>query len=120
MFTFLRGCLLDDEGQDIAECAVMVAVILIVVIGTIRLVGSNSNPVFSNVASSVQRFWLASLLRTFCFQASNKAVCCAISAWFTSVGQSRYPTMTNGDNGSFNFLKRNPIRLNDGSGSNPS
>ena len=54
MFTLLRGCLLDDEGQDIAEYAVMVAVILIIVIGTIRLVGSNSNTVFSNVASSVQ------------------------------------------------------------------
>jgi Flp pilus assembly pilin Flp len=44
----------NDEGQDIAEYAVMVAVILIVVIGTIRLVGSNANTVFSNVASSVQ------------------------------------------------------------------
>jgi len=44
----------DDEGQDIAEYAVMVAAILIIVIGTIRLIGSNSNTVFSNVASSVQ------------------------------------------------------------------
>ena len=43
-----------DEGQDIAEYAVMVAVILIVVVGTIRLVGTNANTVFSNVASSVQ------------------------------------------------------------------
>jgi Flp pilus assembly pilin Flp len=53
MCTLLRGCLLDDEAQDIAEYAVMVAVILIIVIGTIRLVGSNANTVFSNVASSV-------------------------------------------------------------------
>ena len=44
----------DDEGQDIAEYAVMVAAILIIVIGTIRLIGSNSNTVFSNVASSIQ------------------------------------------------------------------
>jgi Flp pilus assembly pilin Flp len=44
----------DDSGQDIAEYAVMVAVILIIVVGTIRLIGSNSNTVFSNVASSVQ------------------------------------------------------------------
>jgi Flp pilus assembly pilin Flp len=44
----------DEEGQDIAEYAVMVAVILIVVVGTIRLIGSNANTVFSNVASSVQ------------------------------------------------------------------
>jgi Flp pilus assembly pilin Flp len=45
---------LHDEGQDIAEYAVMVAAILIIVIGTIRLIGSNSNTVFSNVASAVQ------------------------------------------------------------------
>jgi Flp pilus assembly pilin Flp len=42
-----------EEGQDIAEYAVMVAVILIIVVGTIRLVGSNSNTVFSSVASAI-------------------------------------------------------------------
>jgi Flp pilus assembly pilin Flp len=42
-----------EEGQDIAEYAVMVAVILIIVVGTIRLIGSNSNTVFSAVASSI-------------------------------------------------------------------
>jgi Flp pilus assembly pilin Flp len=42
-----------EEGQDIAEYAVMVAVILIIVVGTIRLIGSNSNTVFSTVASSI-------------------------------------------------------------------
>ena len=54
MSNLLRNLALGDEGQDIAEYAVMVAVILIIVIGTIRLIGSNSNTVFSNVASSVQ------------------------------------------------------------------
>ncbi|MGA2645793.1 MAG: hypothetical protein ABSF15_13865 [Candidatus Sulfotelmatobacter sp.] len=44
----------NDEGQDIAEYAVMLAVILVIVVGTIRLVGSNANNVFSNVASSIQ------------------------------------------------------------------
>jgi len=44
----------DDRGQDIAEYAVMLAVILVLVVGTIRLVGSNANNVFSSVASSVQ------------------------------------------------------------------
>lgn len=43
-----------EEGQDIAEYAVMLAVILVVVIGTIRLVGGNANNVFSTVASEVQ------------------------------------------------------------------
>ena len=44
----------DDQGQDIAEYAVMVAVILIIVVGTVRLIGSNANTVFSNTASSIQ------------------------------------------------------------------
>ena len=44
----------DEEGQDIAEYAVMLAVILVVVIGTIRLVGGNANNVFSHVASDIQ------------------------------------------------------------------
>ena len=43
----------DEEGQDIAEYAVMLAVILVIVIGTVRLIGSNANNVFSQVASSV-------------------------------------------------------------------
>jgi Flp pilus assembly pilin Flp len=44
----------DDQGQDIAEYAVMLAVILVIVVGTVRLIGSNANTVFSQVASSVQ------------------------------------------------------------------
>jgi Flp pilus assembly pilin Flp len=43
-----------DEGQDIAEYAVMLAVILVLVVGTIRLIGSNANNVFSSTASSIQ------------------------------------------------------------------
>jgi Flp pilus assembly pilin Flp len=43
-----------QEGQDIAEYAVMLAVILVIVVGTVRLIGSNANNVFSNVASSIQ------------------------------------------------------------------
>jgi len=48
------GRLWKDEGQDVAEYAVMLAVILVLVVGTIRLIGSNANNVFSNTASSVQ------------------------------------------------------------------
>jgi Flp pilus assembly pilin Flp len=44
----------DDDGQDIAEYAVMLAVILVIVVGTIRLIGSNANTVFSNAASAIQ------------------------------------------------------------------
>ena len=42
-----------EDGQDIAEYAVMVAVILIIVVGTLRLIGSNSNTVFSQAGSSI-------------------------------------------------------------------
>jgi Flp pilus assembly pilin Flp len=51
---FLRQAGSGDKGQDIAEYAVMLAVILVLVVGTIRLVGSNANTVFSQAASSIQ------------------------------------------------------------------
>ena len=44
----------DERGQDIAEYAVMLAVILVIVVGTVRLIGSNANNVFSQAASSIQ------------------------------------------------------------------
>jgi Flp pilus assembly pilin Flp len=50
----LRKLWQEDKGQDIAEYAVMLAVILVIVVGTIRLIGTNANTVFSNVASSIQ------------------------------------------------------------------
>ena len=50
----LRKAWSDDNGQDIAEYAVMLAVILVIVVGTIRLIGSNAQTVFSQAASSIQ------------------------------------------------------------------
>lgn len=50
----LRKLWSNDEGQDIAEYAVMLAVILVLVVGTVRLIGSNANNAFSSVASSLQ------------------------------------------------------------------
>jgi Flp pilus assembly pilin Flp len=50
----LRQLRRDESGQDIAEYAIMLAVILAVVVATIRLIGGNANNVFSSVASSVQ------------------------------------------------------------------
>jgi Flp pilus assembly pilin Flp len=44
----------EESGQDIAEYAVMLAVILVIVVGTIRLIGSNANNVFSQVGSAIQ------------------------------------------------------------------
>jgi Flp pilus assembly pilin Flp len=44
----------DEEGQDIAEYSVMLAVILVIVVGTVRLIGSNAGNVFSQVGSAIQ------------------------------------------------------------------
>jgi len=54
MLPILRSIWQNEEGQDIAEYAVMLAVILVLVIGTVRLIGSNANTVFSNAASAIQ------------------------------------------------------------------
>ena len=51
---FIRRIWSEDQGQDIAEYAVMLAVILVLVVGTIRLIGSNAHTAFSSVASSIQ------------------------------------------------------------------
>ena len=50
----LRRAWLDDEGQDIAEYGVMLAMIVIIVIGAIQLIGSHGNTALSNVASSAR------------------------------------------------------------------
>jgi Flp pilus assembly pilin Flp len=51
---FLQQLWSNEQGQDIAEYAVMLAVILVIVVGTIRLIGGNANNVFSSVSSSIQ------------------------------------------------------------------
>ena len=43
-----------NEGQDVAEYAVMLAAILVVVIGTLHLIGSNANNAFSAAAGTLQ------------------------------------------------------------------
>jgi Flp pilus assembly pilin Flp len=53
MANIIRTIWTDESGQDIAEYAVMLAVILVLVVGTIRLIGSNANSAFSSVASSI-------------------------------------------------------------------
>jgi len=54
MAKLMRHIWHDDQGQDVAEYAVMLAVILVIVVGTIRLIGSNANNVFSSVGSAIQ------------------------------------------------------------------
>jgi Flp pilus assembly pilin Flp len=51
---FLKGLWSNEEGQDVAEYAVMLAVVLVIVVGTVRLIGANAGNVFSQVGSSIQ------------------------------------------------------------------
>lgn len=54
MTNVLRRLWNQAEGQDIAEYAVLLAVILVIVVGAVQLIGSNANNVFSNTASAIQ------------------------------------------------------------------
>jgi Flp pilus assembly pilin Flp len=51
---FLKTLWSNEEGQDVAEYAMMLAVVLVIVVGTVRLIGSNAGNVFSQVGSSIQ------------------------------------------------------------------
>jgi len=53
MGELFRGLWSEEQGQDIAEYAVMLAVILVLVVGTVRLIGGNANNAFSATASSI-------------------------------------------------------------------
>ena len=54
MNNFLSKLWSDEAGQDIAEYSVMLAVILVIVVSTVRLIGSNAGNVFSQVGSAIQ------------------------------------------------------------------
>jgi Flp pilus assembly pilin Flp len=51
---FLQKIWPGEEGQDIAEYAIMLAVILGLAIGTVRAVGASANTVFFAVGSTIQ------------------------------------------------------------------
>ena len=53
MYELIERIWSDENGQDIAEYAVMLAVILVIVVGTIRLIGTQANNVFSQTASAI-------------------------------------------------------------------
>jgi Flp pilus assembly pilin Flp len=44
----------DSEGQDVAEYAVMMAIVLVLVTGVVRLIGIDASVVFSEVGSKIQ------------------------------------------------------------------
>ncbi len=54
MGDLLRRLWAEEQGQDVAEYSVMLAVVLVIVMGTIRLIGTNASNVFSQVGSAVQ------------------------------------------------------------------
>jgi Flp pilus assembly pilin Flp len=54
MYCYLHTLWFDEAGQDVAEYSVMLAVILVIVVATVRLIGSNAGNVFSNVGSAIQ------------------------------------------------------------------
>jgi len=43
----------EDEGQDIAEYAMMLAVILLIVAASVGAIGTNANSVFSNASNQL-------------------------------------------------------------------
>ena len=54
MCDFLGNLWSDERGQDIAEYSMMLAVVLVIVVGTVRLIGSNAGNIFSQVGSAIQ------------------------------------------------------------------
>lgn len=54
VYEFFHKLCRDEEGQDVAEYAIMLAVILVIVVGTVRMIGSNAGNVYSQVGSSIQ------------------------------------------------------------------
>jgi Flp pilus assembly pilin Flp len=54
MRDLFRSLWSDEQGQDIAEYSVMLAVILVIVVGSVRLIGSNASNIFSQVGSAIQ------------------------------------------------------------------
>jgi Flp pilus assembly pilin Flp len=43
-----------EKGQGIAEYAIMLAVVLVVLMSAVRLIGANSSNIFSQVGSAIQ------------------------------------------------------------------
>jgi len=52
---FLNTMWRDEQGQDVAEYSVMLAVILVIVVGTVRLIGANASNMFSQVGSVIHQ-----------------------------------------------------------------
>ena len=49
----IRKMWTNDEGQDVAEYALMLAVILVVVIASVKAIGTAANTVFTNTGNAL-------------------------------------------------------------------
>ena len=49
----MPNLLKSEQGQDVAEYAVLLAVILVIAIGIVHLIGSNASNVFSQIGSKI-------------------------------------------------------------------
>jgi Flp pilus assembly pilin Flp len=54
MRAWLSQLWFDDQGQDVAEYAIMLTIAIVLVVGTVRLLGARANNVFSSVGSAIQ------------------------------------------------------------------
>jgi len=53
VISLLRRLWGNDDGQDIAEYAMMLAIILLVVGATVTSIGTNANTIFGNTANKL-------------------------------------------------------------------
>jgi pilus assembly protein Flp/PilA len=53
MLSILRSLWNDDQGQDIAEYGLMLAVVLLIVVAAVTAIGTNANTIFNSVASQL-------------------------------------------------------------------
>ncbi|HUR37735.1 MAG TPA: hypothetical protein VM009_07950 [Terriglobales bacterium] len=53
MTQLLNSIWKDDDGQDVAEYALMLAVILVVVFGAVQAIGTNANTIFTTAGDDL-------------------------------------------------------------------
>ena len=53
MLQYLLNLLPNDEGQDLAEYALLVALIALIVVGAVSTLGTNIEAVFNDIASEL-------------------------------------------------------------------
>ena len=53
LYTFVRDFLRKEDGQDLIEYALLVALIALVAVGAITLAGTNVNTIFGRIATAL-------------------------------------------------------------------